>query len=175
MRTVEWCRVWSRPRVVSGGQLCPVTLYDPSVVPVPGSSSGSLRWRSYQTSLQYRCWQHGVPKPEWRCSSLHHHEWSKVTLFDFLLQVCALMSGSHFGGRSFYMRGWSHLQSWLDIFKYILYRPAALKHHKILHYSTRIMLFLVFFFMNKLTPSLCMIQYLSTITEQFNIYQSINN
>ncbi|XP_060782760.1 Golgi-associated kinase 1B isoform X2 [Neoarius graeffei] len=68
------------------GQLCPVTLYDPSVVPVPGSSSGSLRWRSYQTSLQYRCWQHGVPKPEWRCSSLHHHEWSKVTLFDFLLQ-----------------------------------------------------------------------------------------
>lgn len=68
------------------GQLCPVTLYDPSVVPVPESRSGSLRWSSYQTSLQYRCWQHGVPKPEWSCSSLHHHEWSRVTLFDFLLQ-----------------------------------------------------------------------------------------
>ncbi|MCJ8733703.1 hypothetical protein PDJAM_G00226590 [Pangasius djambal] len=68
------------------GQPCPVTLYDPSVVPVPESRSGSLRWSSYQTSLQYRCWQRGIPKPEWSCSSLHHHEWSKVTLFDFLLQ-----------------------------------------------------------------------------------------
>ncbi|KAK2839135.1 hypothetical protein Q7C36_013949 [Tachysurus vachellii] len=68
------------------GQLCPVTPYDPSVVAVPQSRSGSLRWSSYQTWLQYRCWQRGVPKPEWSCSSLHHHEWSKVTLFDFLLQ-----------------------------------------------------------------------------------------
>ncbi|KAG7328775.1 hypothetical protein KOW79_006949 [Hemibagrus wyckioides] len=68
------------------GQLCPVTLFDPSVVTVAESSSGSLRWSSYQTWLQYRCWQRGVPKPEWSCGSLHHHEWSKVTLFDFLLQ-----------------------------------------------------------------------------------------
>ncbi|KAI5104780.1 Golgi-associated kinase 1B [Silurus meridionalis] len=68
------------------GQLCPVTLYDPSVVPVPESRSGSLSWSWYQESLRYLCWQRGVPKPKQSCSSLHHQEWSKVTLFDFLLQ-----------------------------------------------------------------------------------------
>ena len=68
---------------VSGGQLCPVTLWDPSITPI----SGQLTWSSYQTSLKYKCWQRGTPKPEWSCTSVHHHEWSRMALFDFLLQV----------------------------------------------------------------------------------------
>ncbi|XP_072520026.1 Golgi-associated kinase 1B [Salminus brasiliensis] len=64
-------------------QLCPVTLWDPSISAV----SGQLTWSSYQTSLKNKCWQRGAPKPEWNCSSIHHYEWSKVALFDFLLQI----------------------------------------------------------------------------------------
>uniref|UniRef100_A0A8B9GZU6 Golgi associated kinase 1B n=2 Tax=Astyanax mexicanus TaxID=7994 RepID=A0A8B9GZU6_ASTMX len=65
------------------GQLCPVMLWDPTVSPV----SAQLTWSSYQTFLKHRCWQRGTPKPEWGCTSIHHHEWSKVALFDFLLQI----------------------------------------------------------------------------------------
>ncbi|XP_017548778.1 Golgi-associated kinase 1B [Pygocentrus nattereri] len=66
-----------------GGQLCPVTQWDPSITPI----SGQLTWSSYQTSLKYKCWQHGTPKPEWSCTSIHHHEWSRMALLDFLLQI----------------------------------------------------------------------------------------
>ncbi|XP_066504732.1 Golgi-associated kinase 1B [Hoplias malabaricus] len=65
------------------GQLCPVTQWDPSITPLPGH----LTWSSYQTSLKHKCWQRGAPKPEWNCSTIHHYEWSKMALFDFLLQI----------------------------------------------------------------------------------------
>lgn len=47
-----------------------------------------LTWAQYQRSLKHRCW-HGneMPRPDSGCSSVHHHEWSKLALFDFLLQI----------------------------------------------------------------------------------------
>lgn len=39
-------------------------------------------------SLKQRCWHRSSsPKPASGCSTVHHHEWSKLALFDFLLQV----------------------------------------------------------------------------------------
>ncbi|XP_694732.3 Golgi-associated kinase 1B isoform X1 [Danio rerio] len=70
------------------GQPCPVVLWDPSLGPVADQPSEKLNWGSYQTSLKHKCWHRGVtPKPEWGCSSIHHHEWSKLVVFDFLLQI----------------------------------------------------------------------------------------
>ncbi|XP_016407901.1 protein FAM198B [Sinocyclocheilus rhinocerous] len=70
------------------GQPCPVVLWDPSLSPEVDQPSEKLNWGSYQTSLKHRCWHRGViPKPEWSCTSIHHHEWSKMVVFDFLLQI----------------------------------------------------------------------------------------
>ncbi|XP_051505595.1 LOW QUALITY PROTEIN: Golgi-associated kinase 1B-like [Myxocyprinus asiaticus] len=72
------------------GQPCPVVLWDSSISPVvdPDQPSEKLTWSSYQASLKYKCWHQGViPKPEWSCTSIHHHEWSKLVVFDFLLQI----------------------------------------------------------------------------------------
>ncbi|XDV37338.1 hypothetical protein PO909_006948 [Leuciscus waleckii] len=70
------------------GQPCPVVLWDPSLSPAVDQPSERLSWGSYQTSLKYKCWHRGIiPKPEWRCTSIHHHEWSKLVVFDFLLQI----------------------------------------------------------------------------------------
>lgn len=64
---------------------CPVVLWDPSLSAVGNSS---LTWGSYQHLLKNRCWHKGVPpKPDWGCTDVHHYEWSKLALFDFLLQV----------------------------------------------------------------------------------------
>ncbi|KAG1954353.1 Golgi-associated kinase 1B [Pimephales promelas] len=69
------------------GQPCPVVLWDPSLSPA-NQPSERLSWGSYQTSLKHKCWHRGIiPKPEWRCTSIHHHEWSKLVVFDFLLQI----------------------------------------------------------------------------------------
>ncbi|XP_070464913.1 Golgi-associated kinase 1B isoform X2 [Equus przewalskii] len=58
---------------------------------VPGkccSRHARLTWGTYQQLLKQKCWQNGrVPKPEWGCTEIHHHEWSKMALFDFLLQI----------------------------------------------------------------------------------------
>uniref|UniRef100_A0A8C9KVB5 Golgi associated kinase 1B n=1 Tax=Panthera tigris altaica TaxID=74533 RepID=A0A8C9KVB5_PANTA len=58
---------------------------------VPGkccTQHARLTWGTYQQSLKQKCWQNGrVPKPEWGCTEIHHHEWSKLALFDFLLQI----------------------------------------------------------------------------------------
>ncbi|XP_043529936.1 Golgi-associated kinase 1B-like [Chiloscyllium plagiosum] len=51
-------------------------------------STVKLNWMSYQQSLKWKCWVHGkVPKPAWSCTDIHHYEWCKLALFDFLLQV----------------------------------------------------------------------------------------
>uniref|UniRef100_A0A8C2VAI5 Golgi associated kinase 1B n=2 Tax=Chinchilla lanigera TaxID=34839 RepID=A0A8C2VAI5_CHILA len=72
------------------GRPCPVILWDSSLAPASNDthSSVQLTWGAYQHSLRQKCWLHGrVPKPEWGCTDVHHHEWSKMALFDFLLQI----------------------------------------------------------------------------------------
>ncbi|XP_029471836.1 Golgi-associated kinase 1B [Rhinatrema bivittatum] len=69
---------------------CPVILWDSSLSPTDNDSQSSVRlnWGSYQHLLKQKCWQNGkVPRPEWKCTDVHHYEWSKLALFDFLLQV----------------------------------------------------------------------------------------
>lgn len=70
------------------GQLCPVVLWDASVHP-EGNSVLKLTWGEYQNALKQRCLmpKSFSPKPDSICSTVHHHEWSKLALFDFLLQV----------------------------------------------------------------------------------------
>lgn len=72
------------------GQSCPVVLWDSSISPIVDADQPSerLTWGSYQDSLKHMCWYKGVvPKAEWRCTSIHHHEWSRLVVFDFLLQI----------------------------------------------------------------------------------------
>ncbi len=84
---LNWHNECIHINLVSDGQPCPVVLWDPSLSPVDQPSE-RLNWGSYQTSLKHKCWHRGViPKPEWSCTSIHHHEWSKLVVFDFLLQV----------------------------------------------------------------------------------------
>ncbi|KAK6493318.1 Golgi-associated kinase 1B-like [Huso huso] len=72
------------------GHPCPVILWDSSLSPADNEAQSTVRlnWGSYQHSLKQKCWHRGiVPKAEWGCSNIHHFEWSKLALFDFLLQV----------------------------------------------------------------------------------------
>ncbi|XP_036097195.1 Golgi-associated kinase 1B isoform X2 [Molossus molossus] len=75
---------------IQDGRPCPVILWDPSLSPTNNEthSSVQLTWGAYQQLLKQKCWQKGrVPRPEGGCTEIHHHEWSKVALFDFLLQI----------------------------------------------------------------------------------------
>ncbi|KFP77481.1 Protein FAM198B [Acanthisitta chloris] len=79
-----------RSEFFQGGQACPVILWDSSLSPTDNSTHSSVRltWGRYQQLLKQKCWQNGkVPKAEWGCTEIHHHEWSKMALFDFLLQI----------------------------------------------------------------------------------------
>lgn len=71
------------------GRPCPVVSWDSSLYPEdPASSTVSLTWGEYQRSLKQRCWLRNIsPKPDSGCSTIHHNEWSKLALFDFLLQI----------------------------------------------------------------------------------------
>uniref|UniRef100_A0A8C2SP48 Golgi associated kinase 1B n=1 Tax=Coturnix japonica TaxID=93934 RepID=A0A8C2SP48_COTJA len=72
------------------GQACPVILWDSSLSPTDNNTHSSVRltWGKYQQLLKQKCWQNGkVPKDEWGCTEIHHHEWSKMAVFDFLLQI----------------------------------------------------------------------------------------
>jgi len=75
----------------SDGQPCPVVSWDASLYPegrAAGWSTVRLTWGEYQSSLKQRCWHKNIsPKPDSGCSTVHHYEWSKLALFDFLLQV----------------------------------------------------------------------------------------
>ncbi|XP_006023218.1 protein FAM198B isoform X2 [Alligator sinensis] len=75
---------------IQDGQPCPVILWDSTLSPTDNGTHSSVRlnWRDYQQLLKQKCWVNGkVPKAEWGCTEIHHHEWSKMALFDFLLQV----------------------------------------------------------------------------------------
>ncbi|NXU99592.1 F198B protein, partial [Cettia cetti] len=79
-----------RSEFFQGGRACPVILWDSSLSPTDNSTHSSVRltWGQYQQLLKKKCWQNGkVPKAEWGCTEIHHHEWSKMALFDFLLQI----------------------------------------------------------------------------------------
>ncbi|NXH02529.1 F198B protein, partial [Loxia leucoptera] len=79
-----------RSEFFQGGQACPVILWDSSLSPTDNSTHSSVRltWGQYQQLLKKKCWQNGkVPKAEWGCTEIHHNEWSKMALFDFLLQI----------------------------------------------------------------------------------------
>ncbi|XP_053832744.1 Golgi-associated kinase 1B [Vidua macroura] len=79
-----------RSEFFQGGQACPIILWDSSLSPTDNSTHSSVRltWGQYQQLLKKKCWQNGkVPKTEWGCTEIHHHEWSKMALFDFLLQI----------------------------------------------------------------------------------------
>ncbi|KAI3351452.1 hypothetical protein L3Q82_020313 [Scortum barcoo] len=73
------------------GQPCPVVSWDASLYPgglAAGRSTVRLTWGEYQSSLKQRCWHKNIsPKPDSGCSTVHHYEWSKLALFDFLLQI----------------------------------------------------------------------------------------
>ncbi|KAM6148021.1 Golgi-associated kinase 1B [Erethizon dorsatum] len=79
-----------RSEFTRDGRPRPVVLWDSSLAPASNDthSSVQLTWGAYQHSLRQKCWLHGrVPKPEWGCTDVHHYEWSKMALFDFLLQI----------------------------------------------------------------------------------------
>ncbi|KAM9740421.1 Golgi-associated kinase 1B [Menidia menidia] len=72
-------------------QSCPVVSWDASLYPkglAAGPPTVSLTWGEYQSSLKHRCWHKNIsPKRHSGCSTVHHNEWSKLALFDFLLQI----------------------------------------------------------------------------------------
>ncbi|XP_029369003.1 Golgi-associated kinase 1B [Echeneis naucrates] len=80
-----------RFRFIHDAQPCPVVSWDASLYPeglAAGRATVKLTWGDYQHSLKQRCWLKNIsPKPESGCSTIHHYEWSKLALFDFLLQI----------------------------------------------------------------------------------------
>ncbi|NWU97442.1 F198B protein, partial [Upupa epops] len=79
-----------RSELFQDGQACPVILWDSSLSPTDNDTHSSVRltWGRYQHLLKQKCWQNGkAPRAEWGCPEIHHHEWSKMALFDFLLQI----------------------------------------------------------------------------------------
>ncbi|XP_035983509.1 Golgi-associated kinase 1B [Fundulus heteroclitus] len=72
-------------------QACQAVLWDASLYPeelAAGPATVSITWREYQNSLTQRCWLSNVnPKFNSGCSTIYHSEWSKLALFDFLLQI----------------------------------------------------------------------------------------
>ncbi|XP_067104462.1 Golgi-associated kinase 1B [Osmerus mordax] len=84
-------------------QPCPVVLWDASLYPggsEVNQSAVRLTWGQYQSSLKQRCWHRNIsPKPGSSCTSIHHYEWSKLALFDFLLQIYKRLDQSCCGFR----------------------------------------------------------------------------
>ncbi|XP_028599821.2 Golgi-associated kinase 1B [Podarcis muralis] len=75
---------------VQDDQPCPIILWDTSLAQTDNETHSSLKltWGAYKQQLKQKCWQNGkVPKTEWGCTDIHHYEWSKMALLDFLLQI----------------------------------------------------------------------------------------
>ncbi|XP_067305906.1 Golgi-associated kinase 1A isoform X2 [Pseudorasbora parva] len=68
----------------------PVVWWDPSIQHLSDAdndqNSFSLTWPQYQTMLKSRCGTR-VPLNFTTCVGVHHSEWGRLALFDFLLQV----------------------------------------------------------------------------------------
>ncbi|XP_069782325.1 Golgi-associated kinase 1B [Narcine bancroftii] len=79
-----------RVRFAKDGLPRPVILWDSSLLMGDNDTQSTVKldWTSYQRLLKWKCWVRGkVPKPDWKCTDIHHYEWCKLALFDFLLQV----------------------------------------------------------------------------------------
>uniref|UniRef100_A0A3P8RM46 Golgi associated kinase 1B n=1 Tax=Amphiprion percula TaxID=161767 RepID=A0A3P8RM46_AMPPE len=85
------------------GLSCPVVSWDASLYPeglAAGWATVRMTWGEYQSSLKQRCWHKNIiPKPDSGCSTIHHYEWSKLALFDFLLQIHNRLDGGCCGFR----------------------------------------------------------------------------
>ncbi|XP_054846053.1 Golgi-associated kinase 1B [Eublepharis macularius] len=82
--------VGRKSEFVQDDQPCPVILWDSSLSQTDNKTHSSLKlnWGAYKQQLKQKCWQnHKVPKAEWGCTDVHHHEWSKMAVLDFLLQI----------------------------------------------------------------------------------------
>ncbi|KAL0974323.1 hypothetical protein UPYG_G00218840 [Umbra pygmaea] len=88
---------------VQDGQPCPVVFWEGFLSPGNNTEAQSrveMTWKEYQNSLKNRCWHKNIqPKPNSGCSSIHHFEWSKLALFDFLLQIYRRLDRSCCGFR----------------------------------------------------------------------------
>ncbi|XP_026084711.1 protein FAM198A-like isoform X1 [Carassius auratus] len=78
------------PYKYTNGSPRPVIWWDPSIQHLSDAendqNSFSLTWTQYQTLLQSRCGTR-VPLNFTSCVGVHHSEWGRLALFDFLLQV----------------------------------------------------------------------------------------
>ncbi len=78
------------PYKYTNGSPRPVIWWDPSIQHLTDAendqNSFSLTWPQYQTLLQSRCGTR-VPLNFTTCVGVHHSEWGRLALFDFLLQV----------------------------------------------------------------------------------------
>uniref|UniRef100_A0A8C1SFG3 Golgi associated kinase 1A n=1 Tax=Cyprinus carpio TaxID=7962 RepID=A0A8C1SFG3_CYPCA len=78
------------PYKYTNGSPRPVIWWDPSIQHLSDAendqNSFSLTWTQYQTLLQSGCGTR-VPLNFTSCVGVHHSEWGRLALFDFLLQV----------------------------------------------------------------------------------------
>lgn len=78
------------PYKYTSGSGRPVVWWDPDIQHLADDdndqNSFSLTWPQYQDLLKARCGMH-VPLNSSMCVGVHHSEWGRLALFDFLLQV----------------------------------------------------------------------------------------
>ncbi|XP_072535730.1 uncharacterized protein gask1a isoform X2 [Salminus brasiliensis] len=78
------------PYRYTNGSPRPVVWWDPDIQHLSDDdndqNSFSLTWPQYQTLLKTRCGTHTALNSS-RCVGVHHSEWARLALFDFLLQV----------------------------------------------------------------------------------------
>ncbi|XP_024118353.1 Golgi-associated kinase 1B isoform X1 [Oryzias melastigma] len=79
----------------------PVVLWDALMHPeAVDQVTVRLTWREYQNSLKEKCWEKNVSlKPDSACTTIYPHEWSRLALFDFLLQIHSRLDQSCCGFR----------------------------------------------------------------------------
>ncbi|XP_051999737.1 Golgi-associated kinase 1A [Xyrauchen texanus] len=78
------------PYKYTNGAPRPVVWWDPNIRHLSDAENDQnsflLTWPQYQTLLQSRCGTQ-VPLNSTNCVGVHHSEWGRLALFDFLLQV----------------------------------------------------------------------------------------
>lgn len=86
------------PYRYTDGSPRPVVWWDPRIQHLSDAdndqNSFSLTWPQYQTVLQSRCGSQ-VPLNFSKCVGVHHSEWGRLALFDFLLQVRDINEGEN--------------------------------------------------------------------------------
>lgn len=79
------------PYRYSSGSARPVVWWDPGIQHLPDDendqNSFPLTWLQYQALLKAKCNNKGVSENSPPCIGVHHSEWGRLALFDFLLQV----------------------------------------------------------------------------------------